>query len=418
MDMDLVPKYGDEGEADTGVVKIDPRIVQNLGMRAARAESGRLWQRIDTVATVETDENRIQVVQARAAGYVEKLLVRAVNDPVRRGQLLAEVYSPDLLAAQEEYQLALKRDDPAWRAAARERLALLGVPEARIGDLEKGGKPSRRISYFAPIDGVAAEIGVKEGSAVSEGMPMFRLADLSSVWLRAEVPEEQAAWVKPGKTVDIHFPSLPGRKVEGKVDYLYPDLDTKTRSLGVRIQLANPGLQFRPGMYANVTLYGGAAALSVLVPTESVIATGKRSIVLLAEGEGRFRPVLVKTGIENNGKTEILEGVKAGDQVVVSGQFLIESEANLKGVLARLEGPGQSWAGHGRITAVNAAAGELEMKHQPIPAIGWPAMTMPFEVADKALLKGLKVGQEVDFDLAKQDEGYVVVGIRPQGSKP
>ena len=443
MDMDLVPRYADAGESDANVVKIDPRIVENLGVRSAKAEEGKLWRRIDTIGYVAADENRIQVVQARAAGYVEKLHVRAENDPVRRGQLLVEVYSPDLLAAQAEYQLAVKRHDPAWSSAARERLSLLGVPEARIADLDKGGKPSRRVAYFAPVDGIASEIGVEEGAAVSEGMPMYQISDLSSVWVQAEVPEEQAAWISTGKSVDITFPALPGHKVEGKVDYLYPALDAKTRTLKVRIRLANPGLEYRPGMYANVTLYGGAGGNAVLVPTESVIATGKRSIVILAEGAGRFRPVVVKTGIENNGKTEILEGVKAGDAVVVSGQFLIESEANLKGVLARLAPPGSSaptlpampaqptvpakpavhaaaatWTGHGRITAVDAAAGELTMQHQAIPAIGWPAMTMPFTVADKALLHGLAVGEQVDFDLAKKGEDFVVVAIRPLGGKP
>ena len=202
------------------------------------------------------------------------------------------------------------------------------------------------------------------------------------------------------------------------MDYLYPELDAKTRTLGVRIKLPNPGLRFRPGMVANVTLYAGATAAAVLVPTESVIATGKRSIVLIDAGNGRFRPVVVKVGGESHGKTEILEGIKVGDAVVVSGQFLIESEANLKGVLARLSGPAQTWTGHGRVTAVDAATGELKMQHQPIPALGWPGMTMPFEVADRALLDGLKIGQAVDFDLAKQGANYLVVGIRVQGGKP
>ena len=152
-------------------------------------------------------------VQARASGYVEKLLVRAENDPVRRDQLLAEVYSPDLLAAQEEYQLAIQRDDAEWRAAARERLVLLGVPEGRIHDLEKGGKPTRRIAYFSPVDGVATEIGVAEGSAVSQGMPMFRLTNLGSVWVQAKVPEEQAAWVQPGRPVDLSFTAWPGHQI-------------------------------------------------------------------------------------------------------------------------------------------------------------------------------------------------------------
>ena len=418
MDMELVPRYADAGEGDENVVKIDPRIVQNLGVRAEKAETGHLLRRIDTVGYVEADENRVEVVQARAAGFVEKLYLRALNDPVRRGQLLVEVYSPDLLAAQEEFQLALKRDDLAWRAAARERLALLGVPEARIAEQEKGGRTGRAVPYFAPSDGIAAEIGVKEGSTVSQGSPMFRIANLSSLWVRAEVPEEQVGWISAGKSVDIAFPALPGLKVAARVDYLYPELDAKTRTLGVRIKLPNPGLRLRPGMVANVTLYAGATAAAVLVPTESVIATGKRSIVLIDAGKGRFRPVVVKVGGESHGKTEILEGVKAGDAVVVSGQFLIESEANLKGVLARLAGPAQTWTGHGRITVIDAATGELKMQHQPIPALGWPGMTMPFDVADRALLDGLKVGQAVDFDLAKQGANYIVVGIRVQGGQP
>jgi Cu(I)/Ag(I) efflux system membrane fusion protein len=203
--------------------------------------------------------------------------------------------------------------------------------------------------------------------------------------------------------------------IEGKVDYLYPEFNRIARTLQVRIALPNPGLALKPGMYANVTLYGGASDPAVLVPTEAVITTGKRSLILVAEGGGRFRPVQVRTGMENEGRTQILSGLKAGDQVVVSGQFLIESEASLKGALDRLQGPGQTWQGTGRVTAVNAAKGELEMAHDPIPAIDWPAMTMPFDVADPALLKGLKQGQQVSFDLARQGEGYVVVGIRPAG---
>jgi len=418
MDMDLVPKYADEA-ASAGSVGIDHRTLQNLGTRTAPAEEGKLWRRIDTVGTVMADENRVQVVQARAGGYIERLHVRAMNEPVKRGQVLAEVYSPALYTAQEEYRLALKaKDDPAWIAAARQKLLLLGLSEDQVGRIEAGAPAQRRVAYHAPVGGVVSELTVKEGSSVSEGMPLMTLSDLSRVWVIAQVPEEQAAWIAPGKSAEVRLSSRPDQVIEGKVDYIYPEFNRSARTLQVRISLPNPGLALKPGMYASVTLYGGASAPSVLVPSEAVIATGKRSIVLVAEGGGRFRPVEVKTGIENDGRTQILAGIKPGEPVVVSGQFLIESEANLKGVLARLQGPEQTWRGNGRITAVDAAKGLLEMAHEPIPAIDWPAMTMPFDVADSGLLKGLKPGQQVDFDLARRGDSYVVVGIRPRESAP
>lgn len=414
MDMDLVPKYAEDEAA--GTVSIDPRTLQNLGVRTAVAEAGRLWRRIDTVGTVMQDENRVAVVQARASGYIERLHVRAMNDPVRRGQLLAEVYSPALYTAQEEYRLALKaQDDPIWIAAARQKLLLLGLNEAQLARLDGGGSAQRRVAYHAPISGVVSEITVREGSSVSDGMPMMTLSDLSRVWVIAQVPEDQAAWIVPGQVAQVRLASRPDRVLEGRVDYLYPEYNRTARTLQVRIALANPGLVLKPGMYAQVTLYGGASDSAVLVPGEAVITTGRRSLVIVAEGGGRFRPVAVRTGIENDGRTQILAGLRAGERVVVSGQFLIESEANLKGALARLRGPVETWTGTGVITAVDAASGELEMAHDPIPAIQWPAMTMPFEVRDASLLQGLAKGQKVEFDLAREGEGYVVVAIRPKG---
>ncbi|MEW5771358.1 MAG: efflux RND transporter periplasmic adaptor subunit [Pseudomonadota bacterium] len=418
MDMELVPKYADDA-APAGSVSIDPRTLQNLGVRTAAAEEGRLWRRIDTVGSVAADENRVEVVQARTPGYIERLHVRALNEPVRRGQLLAEVYSPTLFTAQEEFRLALKaKDDPAWLAAARQKLLLLGLSEAQVKKLEAGGPAQRRVAYFAPVGGIVSELPAREGASVSDGMPLMTLSDLSRVWVIAEVPEDQAAWIVPGKSAEVRLNAQPDKVIEGKVDYLYPEFNRESRTLRARIALPNPGLTLKPGMYANVTLYGGASEVAVLVPSEAVIVTGKRSLVLVAEGGGRFRPVAVKTGMANDGKTQILAGLKAGEQVVVSGQFLIESEANLKGALDRLQGPEQTWQGSGTVTAVDAAKGTLEMAHEPIPAIDWPAMTMPFDVSDRSLLVGLSKGQKVSFELAKKGEGYVVVGIRAAGTKP
>jgi Cu(I)/Ag(I) efflux system membrane fusion protein len=345
MDMDLVPKYADEETGATGGVAVDSRTVQNLGVRTATVETGTLAKRIDTVGYVRPDEHRIEVVQPRAAGWVEKLHVRAVNDPVRRGQLLLELYAPDILAAQEEYLLTLKaaQRDPADRTleqAAMRRLSLLGLSEEQIRTLATSGKTNRRVAVYATSDGVVSELGVREGMAVTPSTPMFSLLDLSSVWITAEVTETQASWVAPGAAVEIDVPALPGRVLKGQVEFIYPQLNGTTRTLQVRVRLPNPGLKLKPGMYARVSIRAAQGQQAVLVPTEAVISTGTRSVVIVAEGSGRFSPIDVKIGSEANGKTEILEGLAPGQTVVISGQFLIDSEASLRGTLARLQGAG------------------------------------------------------------------------------
>ncbi|MCP5279072.1 MAG: efflux RND transporter periplasmic adaptor subunit [Thiobacillus sp.] len=412
MDMDLVPKYAGEDEA--GTVSIDPRVVQNLGIRTAQAERGRLWRRIDTVGYVRADDNRVQFLQARVNGWIEGLHVHTLNDPVKRGQLIAEVYSPDLYTAQEEFLLALKHpEDAGWIAAAKQKLAFLGLSQGQIANLEKNGKPLRRVNYYAPTGGIVTKIAVHEGAQVTAGMPILEITDLSRVWVTAEVMESQAAWITPGKSVEISVESLPGEVFEGTVDYLYPTVNTATRTHPVRIVLANKGLKLKPGMFAQVTLYGGKGEDAVLVPSEAVITTGKRSIVLVSAGEGKFQPVEVTTGMSSDGRTAILEGLSGGEQVVTSGQFLIESEANLKGALEKLKPLSSAvHTGTGVITKVDAKSGELEMAHDPIPSLDWPSMTMEFDVKDKAALQGLKAGDKVEFDMVKEDGGFPVTAIR------
>lgn len=412
MDMDLVPKYAGEDEA--GTVSIDPRVVQNLGIRTAQAERGRLWRRIDTVGYVRADDNRIKFLQARVNGWIEGLHVHTLNDPVKQGQLVAEVYSPDLYTAQAEFLLALKHpEDAGWIAAARQKLAFLGLSQGQIAALEKTGKPLRRVNYHAPAGGIVSRIAVHEGAQVSAGMPILEITDLSNVWVTAEVMESQAAWVAPGKSVEVRVDSLPGEVFEGTVDYLYPTVNSATRTHPVRIVLANKGLKLKPGMFATVTLYGGKGEEAVLVPSEAVITTGKRSIVLVTAGAGKFQPVEVKTGMESDGRTAILDGLSGGEQVVTSGQFLIESEANLKGALEKLKPLSSAvHTGTGVITRVDAKSGALEMAHDPIPSLDWPSMTMEFDVKDTAVLQGLKTGDKVEFDLVKEKSGFPVTAIR------
>jgi Cu(I)/Ag(I) efflux system membrane fusion protein len=428
MDMQLVPVYAEDQGAQAGVT-VSARAQQNLGMRTALAEATEIRQEFPAVGAVQADERRIARAELRAAGWIEKLRVRAVNDPVRAGQVLADVYSPDLVSAQEEYLLARRMaqanaTDAALAAAARRRLASLGLHEREIANLEQSGVASRTVPIVAPISGILSELGVREGAMVQPGMAAFTLTDLGSVWVIVEVPEAQASMLRAGLRADTKVQTLPGRIFEGRVDYVYPDLNTQTRTVKARITLANPQLALRPGMFVEVVLVS-AARKALTIPTEAVIQTGTRSVVIVTDGE-RFRAATVKTGAERDARTEILSGLNAGERVVVSGQFLIDSEASLKGTLDRLEAPGSAPAkgalhkGRGTVTGVDIAKGRVELDHEPIPSLKWPRMTMEFTVGDKQALAKLKKGETIDFELRGEpgaDGEFRIERIAPRGGK-
>jgi membrane fusion protein, copper/silver efflux system len=329
MDMQLVPKYADDdggGEGKGTVVQIDPRMAQNLGLRVAPALSGTFWQRVDAVGSVALDERRIVTVESRAAGWIERLEVRAEGDAVKKGQRLAALYSPELYAARQELKLAESSGDAALVQASQQRLRLLGG----------GSGASSQTGVFAPASGFVMELMAREGAQIAPGMPLMKLADLSQVWLLVEIPEVQAGWVREGRSAEARLKSLPGKVFEGRVDYLYPQLDAMTRTLKARLVFDNADGALRPGMFADVTLFGGAQREVLLVPTEAVIRTGTRTVVMVAEDAGRYRPAQVETGPERDGQTVILSGLEAGQNVVVSGQFLIDSEASLLGAYQRM----------------------------------------------------------------------------------
>jgi membrane fusion protein, copper/silver efflux system len=346
MDMQLVPKYGaramSDGKDAPANIEIDPRVVQTLGIRLATVEQGSFARVVDTVGLVAVDEHRIEAIQVREPGWVERLDVRAVGDAVRRGQLLAGVYSPDLLATQQEFLIARTSKDPNLIEAVRRRLGLFGLSDAQIARIDKTGQVERRIDYYAPFDGYVMELGARQGAAVEPGATLFQLANLSSVWLIAEVPEAQAAWIKTGNPAEAQVPALPSERFEGKVDYLYPELMQATRTLKVRVVINNPGQHLRPGMFATAHLEGPAQQSVLTVPTEAVIKTGTRSIVILADDATHFRPAVVRVGAEHGGRSEILEGLTPGQNIVASGQFLIDSEANLRSAFDALAGSNES----------------------------------------------------------------------------
>ena len=340
MDMMLVPVYADSG-TDQGSVSVSARVQQNLGVRTAEVVEGTLSPQVSAVGSIAFNERDQAVVQARATGYVERLHVRATLDAVAKGQPLVDLFVPDWVAAQEEF-LSLKRmpggDLGALVDGARQRMRLLGMNDDQIALVERSGKTQTRITIAAPITGVVTELTVREGMTVAVGAPLFRINGLSTVWANAEVPESQAASLRPGAKVQARSPAAPGVVFDGSVQAILPDVNAATRTLKARVELANPKARLVPGMSVSMQFVDMRADKALTVPTEALIMTGKRSVVMLAEGDGKFRPVEVEAGIEAGGQTEIKRGLQVGQRVVVSSQFLIDSEASLKGVEARLNG--------------------------------------------------------------------------------
>jgi len=342
MDMQLIPVYADDAP-DAGGVAIDPRLQQNLGVRTTKAVAGSLSSAISAVGNVAYNERDVVLVQARSNGFVEKLFVRAALDPVRKGQPLAELYVPEWIAVQEEYLSAkrLRTDVDALALggladAAAQRMRLAGMSEEQIRAVDARGAVQPRFTITSPIDGVVGELSAREGMTVAPGAPLFRLNGLATVWVNAEVPESAAAEVRPGNAVQARAPALAGSLFKGRVSAILPEVNATTRTLKARIELANSGGHLVPGMFATIDFAPTRRRDAVLVPSEAVIRTGKRTVVIVAQGQGRFAPVDVEAGIESHGQTEIRKGVRDGDSVVVSGQFLIDSEANLKAAIERM----------------------------------------------------------------------------------
>ena len=338
MDMQLVPVYA-SGATDAGGIAVNSSMRQSLGIRIGRVARASMARSMATVGTVAYDEHRTTLVQARAAGFVSRLHVKAAQDRVHLGQALADVTVPAWIEAEGEYLSLLNTEsagNSALRGAARERLLLLGIPEAAVAVLEQERKLPVSTTLQAPADGVIAELGVREGAAFTEGTLMFRINGLATVWVNAQVPEFQAGNVVVGRAAEIRAAAWPGRVFSGRVEALLPQLDPSTRTLTARIAVGNRDGKLTPGMFVTATLANPATASQLWVPSEAVIVTGQRSVVIRVRDDSTFEAVDVTTGSESGGKTAILSGVNAGDSVVLSGQFLIDSEASLKSAVNRL----------------------------------------------------------------------------------
>jgi Cu(I)/Ag(I) efflux system membrane fusion protein len=342
MGMDLVPVYADEASGDGNGVRIDPAVVQNLGVRTAVVERGPLWRRIRAVGYVAFDERHISHIHLRTDGWIEKLHVKSNGERVRKGDPLLEVYSPALVNAQEEYIQALRGNNDHLKQASRERLEALGVSTAQIRQIAAKRRASQRIQVYAGQDGIVDALSVREGMYVKPATEVMALADLSSVWLLVDIFERQANWVKPGQPAEVRLDYLPGQVWKGSVEFVYPTIDPETRTLQARLRFDNPDETLKPDMYATVAIYAGPKQDVISIPREALIRTGEEQRVILALGEGRFKPRKVTAGIESGGFVEIVSGLEEGDRVVTSGQFLIDSEASLQASFQRMDTSGDA----------------------------------------------------------------------------
>jgi len=337
MEMQLVPVYAEDSAASD--VAIDSRTRQNLGLRTSEVKKGQLAGMQEAPGAVAWDESQAVVVQARSAGIVERLNVRTPLAQVRKGQVLAELYVPEFVAAQEEYLAARKLQAEGMQGvaeAALQRMRLAGMSEGQIQSVVRSGTVQPRVAVIAPASGVVAELGVREGASVGPGATLFRLNGTASVWVVADVPQSAGGQIVPGAVATVYSNALPGETLKGKVSAVLPDIDAATRTRKVRVDVINPGGRLAPGTFASVRFASPTAAEVLLIPSEAVIRTGKRNVVFVVSGEGRFEAVEVDLGSEAGAETEVRKGLHAGQRVVVSGQFLVDSEASLRGAESRL----------------------------------------------------------------------------------
>ncbi|GJL93542.1 efflux RND transporter periplasmic adaptor subunit [Hyphococcus sp.] len=441
MGMELIPVYeGGENSGGEPSLKINASVVQNIGVKTADVAREDMARDINTVGSIMIDEEARSDIHVRSEGWIEKLHVEAVGEKVEAGDVLFELYAPALVAAQSEFIQALKIGRAPLIAAATERLTALGMSVDQIAELRRTQKTMRRVAVAAPQSGVVTMLNARDGMYLKPSDMALRLADLSNVWLIADVFDTEAAWVSAGDHAVMTLPAFPGETWEGEVDYVYPTAEMMTRTVQVRLRFPNPGDRLRPNMFANVEIGAEPKEGVLTIPQSAVIRSSKGDRVILALGDGRFRPAEVKTGMESGGKVEVLAGLAEGERVVIESQFLIDSEASLDAGLLRMapleneettpmEMDGMSMSemntpandmkesdavgAEGRVVSVDMDAKSVTIDHKPVPEIGWPSMVMAFMAPAKIDLMSVKAGEPVRFAFRETDTGYELDMIEP-----
>ena len=436
MGMDLVPFYEGGEDDEAGVVSISPTVQNNIGVRTSIVKKGQLDRTINTVGYVTVDEEKLHHIHTRVEGWVEKLSVKSKGDKVKKGQKLFELYSPTLVNAQEEYVTALKSKNRLLIKASRARLEALGIATKQIKRLNKTRKVKQTISYYAVQSCFLEKLKVREGMFVKPSLNVISIAQIDTVWVIAEVFERQSNWVKTGQKVEISLEAFPARLWTGVVDYIYPILDMKTRTLRVRIRVDNKDNALKPNMFANLKILSSMGDNLVYVPRESIISNGQMDRVVKVLGDGKFKSVVVRTGDESDGNVTILDGLNEGEKIVISAQFLIDSESSLTASFNRMEEPmgntmdatmdmsnddipNAVWV-YGVIESIDQKAHALKIKYEAISIWEQDEMTRVLPVKTGLSIDEAQVGNRILFYLEKQKNGrFEIINFpKPWVNKP
>ncbi|NRA82945.1 MAG: efflux RND transporter periplasmic adaptor subunit [Gammaproteobacteria bacterium] len=423
MGMDLIAVYDDGANDSPGTIKISPNVINNLGVRSAKVTMDNFSDRINTVGYIGYDEDKLVHIHPRVEGWLDKLYIKNKGAQVKKGKPLYDIYSPALVNAQEELVLALDRKNKRLIRAAKGRLKALLVPQQAIDKLVKSRQVQQNVTIFAPQSGVIDNLSVREGFFVKPGTSLMSIGSLDDVWVNAQVFERQSALVNVGDKVTMTLDYLPGRSWQGEVDYIYPTLDAKTRTVQLRLRFANPDYMLKPNMYAQVAIDSISTDDVLIVPREAVIRTGNSNRVVMSLGEGKFKSVKIKTGRSNATQMEVIEGLALGDLVVTSAQFLLDSESSVSSDFIRMDhqsGPQQVMAQSvwttGVVESVMKNHRMVTLTHPPIAEWDWPEMTMDFIVAQDVDIDLLAAGGEYELELSQGDNNqYLITGIKTAG---
>ena len=418
MDMELAPKYAGAGQ-ESSALSVSAQAVQNLGMRTSTVVRGELPSGIEAVGSLAYNQREVANLQARAGGFVERVYGRAPGDVLPAGTPLVDLLIPEWSAAQLEFIAVLRTGDARLITAAQERLRLLGMTRTLIEHVRRSGKPRAVQTLTTPIGGELQALEVRAGMTVEAGQDLALINGLSSVWLDAAIPEAMAGSIQVGDEIRANLTAFPDRPLLGRVIALLPSADPQTRTLTVRSELPNPAGKLRPGMFAAVRLNSAVEQSTLLVPSEAVIRTGKRALVMLVEGDGRYRPLEITLGREADGRLEVLSGLEEGQAVVTSGQFLIDSEASLQGVMAshaEQDNAKKLHESHGVIRALDAE--EVTLEHGPFESLNMPGMTMAFPLVSSEVAVGLKPGDHVRIGARQKNSGLMIEQLSKEGDQP
>lgn len=441
MGMDLIPIYAEDAvntNNKPGTVIINSAVENNLGVKTTLAALTSLSPNIDTVGYVTFDESNLWQINVRVAGWIKELSVNSIGERINKGDILFTLYSPELIKAQEELLNAYRNQNLPLLDGTKKRLLTLGVDQEQIKAIIKSNKVSQSIEIKAPADGVIANLNAREGGYLSPAQMVISAGTLNNVWVDVELFERQAHWIKAGSQALMTLEGLPGREWQGEVDYVYPILDPKTRTLRVRLKFPNSNGELKPNMFANITLQPTTNESVLTIPSSSIIRSGEMTRVVLAEGDGKYRSARIRIGREANGRVEVLQGLNNGDRVVTSAQFLLDSESSQSAELSRINGTTNNELANSKVTNNHTAklesiwaTGEIidvmpshrmiSIRHQAIPEWNWPAMMMNFTFASTVEVGELNKGQVIAFEIQKTASGqYEIIDYKTdenQGGK-